>query len=626
MSGIAGVLHLDGRPVERALLEHMVDSLVHRGPDGSGLWSEGEVGLGHQLLRTTPESLYERLPLEGGRGAFVLTADARIDNRGELISYLGLSGVPPEEVADSRLILAAYERWGERCPERLLGDFAFAIWDSRERKLFCARDHMGVKPLYYYSSGRIFAFASEIKALLRLPEVPRRLNELRVAEYLVPTVEDRTMTFYRDILRLPPAHSMTVSRGKLSVRPYWSPDPLRELRLGSDEEYAEAFREVFAEAVRCRLRSTHPVGSELSGGLDSSSVACVAREVLAGGSRRLHTFSSVYDDAPKSDEREFIEEILAGGGMEPHFLRADLLGPLGEREGILEYMDEPSAASLFVNWAQQSLVRQSGVRTVLTGSDGDTVVNHGDLRLVELARSGRWRTLATQIDALSRVTDRPRGGLLKQLVLKPLVPGPALRAWRAVRRRPEPEGPPLRGDFARRVGIEEHIESLATHPPGGTRLSRAAHWRGVTAAVWPYTLELSDKLGAAAAAEYRHPFFDRRLVELCLSLPPEQQLDGGWSRVVLRRAMAGTLSEKVRWRKTKGNQSHGWARSLLAFDREPLERALFEDPRGIEPYVDLAVLRETYQRFVSRGGPQDFHPLVTAAHLAVWLRKTGLNP
>ena len=225
MSGVAGVYFLDGRPVDRGLLERMTDSITHRGPDGVGIWNSGPVGLGHRMLWTTPESLHEQLPLEDKTAKIVLTADARIDNRDELMAVLDLPRNTEREISDGELILSAYEKWGEQCPEKLVGDFAFAIWDERKQRLFLARDHFGVKPLYYYRSDRVFVFASEIKALLCLPEVPRRLNEARVADYLTVMMEDKTVTFYREIFRLPAGHSMTVSREGAPARPYWALDP-----------------------------------------------------------------------------------------------------------------------------------------------------------------------------------------------------------------------------------------------------------------------------------------------------------------------------------------------------------------------------------------------------------------
>jgi asparagine synthase (glutamine-hydrolysing) len=260
MSGIVGLWRLDGQPVARAELMRMAESLAHRGPDGGGVWNDGAVGLAHRMLRTTPESFREWLPLANATGDLILTADARIDNREELIAELGLADRPLDEISDSRLILGAYEKWGEGCPEKLLGDFAFAIWDGRCRRLFCARDHVGVKPFYYYRSARVFAFASEIKALLSLGAVPRQLNEVRVADHLVGNFADRTITFYRDIFRLPAAHSMTVT-AEDPCPPYWS-WILARIPPAIGREYA-GLREIFT-CLRACERIT--AGSLLSGG------------------------------------------------------------------------------------------------------------------------------------------------------------------------------------------------------------------------------------------------------------------------------------------------------------------------------------------------------------------------
>ncbi|MBZ0301287.1 MAG: asparagine synthetase B, partial [Anaerolineae bacterium] len=200
MSGICGIVQRDRQPVEADALYRMMAALAHRGPDDTGTWVDGPVALGHLMLHTTPESLQEKLPLTGGGGSLMLTADARIDNRPELLSHFDFSGRPPAEVADSELILAAYEKWGEYCPEKLIGDFAFAIWDQSHQRLFCARDTMGVRPFYYYTSERLFAFASEIKALFCLPDVPRAINPRAVAYFMAALEDDKIVTFYEDIV------------------------------------------------------------------------------------------------------------------------------------------------------------------------------------------------------------------------------------------------------------------------------------------------------------------------------------------------------------------------------------------------------------------------------------------
>ena len=238
------------------------------------------MGLCHLRLCITPESLHEHLPMPDAAQNLVLTADARIDNRDELINELAIAETGHRVVTDSELILAAYARWGEGCPERLVGDFAFAIWDGRNQTLFCARDHFGVKPFYYHRSGRFFAFASEIRALLRLKAISGRVNETKVADFLGRTELDPTTTFYQDLLQLPAAHSMVIGHERSAIRCYWALDGSRELRLKSDDEYHEAFRAHFTRAVRDHVRSAYPIGSLLSGGLDSSSIVAVAKKVV----------------------------------------------------------------------------------------------------------------------------------------------------------------------------------------------------------------------------------------------------------------------------------------------------------------------------------------------------------
>ncbi len=305
MSGIIGLYHLDGRPAEERILQRMAQAIAHRGPDGIRFWSDGPVGLGHLMLQTTPESARERQPLTNPEATLCLTVDGRIDNRRELRQALDSNGFPPRDDTDAELLLRAYECWGESCPNRLLGDFAFAIWDARKKQLFCARDYVGVKPFYYHRSATLFAFGSEIRAVLALETVPRRLNESRVVDFLVEQLdrEDEESTFYQDVQRLPAGHSLTVSPGKFLLRDYWELKAPPVLKLGSLQEYGEAFREVFVEAVRCRLRSTYPVASTLSGGIDSSSVVCTVRELLASELQEpLHTISLVDADEAKCGE------------------------------------------------------------------------------------------------------------------------------------------------------------------------------------------------------------------------------------------------------------------------------------------------------------------------------------
>jgi asparagine synthase (glutamine-hydrolysing) len=639
MSAIVGVYYFDGRPTDRTNLEEMVEILAHRGPDGADVWCRNSVGLGHRMLWTTPESLAEKLPLANQTGDLVITADARIDNRDELITALALTGRSPQEVADSQLVLDAYEKWGEGCLEHLLGDFAFAIWDGRKQALFCARDHFGIKPLYYYLSERFFAFASEIKALFCLPEVPRRLNEVRVADHLARIFEDKASTFYQDILRLPAAHSITVGRGETRIRSYWSLDPSREVRLSSDEDYAGVFRETFTEAVCCRLRSAFPVGSTLSGGLDSSSIACIARELLAAeGNRRLHTFSAIFSGLPEPDlsqidERHYIDVVLAMGGFEPHYVQADCLSPLADLDRVLWHEDEAFLApNLYMHWALYGAARQHDVRIFLDGIDGDTTVSHGLGYLAELTRTGRWRTLVAEATALSKRSNAfsPRW-IIWQYGLRPVIPESVVKTWRLLRGRPRSmrvANKAINPVLVERVRLAERAQTLLGNGSGPAHTARAEHWHSLTSALIPYTLELADKASAAFSLEARYPFFDRRLVEFCLALPPEQKLHQGWSRAVMRRAMDGILPQEVQWRFRKANLSPNFKRRLLDCEQRTLDEVILHDPQIICEYVDVPALRAAYHRYSSQPmqAEADALTIYGVVMLARWLQRSNLRP
>ena len=641
MSAIVGIYCLDGQPVDRADLGRMVETLAHRGPDGEGAWRRGPVGLGHRLLWTTPESLREKFPLVNRRGDLVITADARIDNRAELISALGLAGCAAETITDGQLILAAYERWGERCPEKLVGDFAFALWDGRSRQLFCARDPMGVKPFYYYHRpGRRFIFASELKALLCLPEVPRRLNETRVADHLISIYEDGAITFYQDVLRLPAAHTLTINVGKMQLRPYWSLDTGYEVRLASDEAYAEAFLEIFTQAVSCRLRSAFPIGSALSGGLDSSSIACLAGQLLAeAGGGALHTYSAIFPGLPKIDlakidERQYVEAVLATGPFEPHFIRADRLSPLADLDRVLWHEDEAvGAPNLYLHWALYRAAAQSGARIFLDGLDGDSTVSHGLERLAELARSGRWRILhqeATALAARANGTASSRRSIWRY-GFRPLFPEPMVQLWRRARGRDiRPiwaTNSVINPHFAQRIGLADRAQALLkeSSKPGN---ARERHWLGLRSGLYPTALELADRAAAAFSLEARYPFFDRRLIEFCVALPLSQKLKQGWTRYILRRAMSDILPPAVQWRFDKANLSPNFKRRLLDCERDILEDVILKDARLIADYVDLSGLRTVYQRYSAQPGQKNDEALIvySAITLALWLRRTGITP
>ncbi|NMG20013.1 lasso peptide isopeptide bond-forming cyclase [Brasilonema bromeliae] len=671
MSGIMGIYNLDGCPVDPEDLGRMVDILAHRGPDGADIWVDGSVGFGHRMLWTTPESKLEKLPLANGTGNLVITSDARIDNRDELINTLEFDNFLPEKITDSELILAAYEKWGEQCPENLLGDFAFAIWDKQQQSVFCARDHFGVKPLYYYHQlDKAFVFASEMKALFRLPQVPRRLNEVRIADYLALMMEDKAITIYQDILRLPPAHSMVVSQSGMKMWSYWELDPHCEIKMDSDEAYAEKFREIFTEAVRCRLRSAFPIASQLSGGLDSSAVTCVARDLLAETKKTsLHTISTIFDKITECDERPFINAVLEQGGFIPHYVQGDEFGPLSNLDHIFRYEDEALLGpSHFYPWIVNRALKELGLRISLDGFDGDTTVCHGVTRLTELARQGNWKTCIQEVKAFSphfnvspyaafcnyglphlkelakkfrwiaffqgvqlihKHFGVSRKLLIRNHAIKPFLE--QVRQWQHKHRKfANPfvsQTPLVKRNFAERIGLDERIQKLDALNEEPLTV-REQHWRSLTQGVLPYTLERADQYAAMFSLEARHPFMDKRLIEFCLALPSEQKLYQGWGRMVMRRGLEGILPEKVQWRGGKADLTANFDDGLLNRNRQILDEVMSNQIEYLEKYIDSDFLQAAYQRLISgtEVRDEDITPIWQAVTLALWFDYKQVTP
>ena len=637
MSGFAGLVYFDGRPPAPDALAAAEARLLRRGPDAGGAWLGGPAALAQRVLFTTPESLSETAPLAltdaNGTVSHVIVADARLDNRAELCGLLNLRD---EGQPDAALILAAYQRWGADCAARLLGDFAFAIWDTTRRAVLLARDIMGVRPLFYFHSRDFCAFASDVQALRQIPGVPSRLNEARLADFLTGGL-DATQSFYADLPRVPPAHTVTLSAaGEPRPNRYWDLEAVRDTRLPSDDEYAAAFRERITESVRARLRSAFPVGSMLSGGLDSTSVVCLARPMLAERGQTLHTFSLLFDAARGSDERQFMAPAVEMGGLEHHALVVDPASPLTDLEGLLELSGEPfSHMALSLQHEANCAARAAGVRVLLDGNYGDAVVSHGTGRVAELLRAGRWGTAWREFAGLAGRWSPRRaqaiGIMAWTMAIKPLLPEFLRQAARGARRLRQPDrpfwaantpvSPALAWRLDRDAALHAHIESRARR----YRDTRAEN--RFSLAKLPAMPELYNRIAAGPGIELRHPYLDRRLVEFCLGLPAEQRLRDGWKRLIQRNAMRGILPEAVRQRRSKSSPIYGVSHALFTGDM-PRLAALMPQIEVSAPYVDLAVARADYAQLQQAAEhaeydvPRHWNPMLRLSRvlaLSLWL-------
>jgi asparagine synthase (glutamine-hydrolysing) len=625
MSGICGIVSFDGAQPSAPEIEIVLEPLKRRGPDGANVWTGDGVALGHTLLATTPEAVVEKLPLYHAESGCTITADARLDNRDELFARLGL---PDVDISDGELIVRAYLKWGGACVDHLLGDFAFAVWDERQRRLFCARDQMGMRQLTYaHLPGRALVFATEPAAVLRHPAVPNDLNPGRIADFL-DDLEHSTLTetFYAAISRLPPAHTLTFDHAGLRLHKYWRLITPPELSLASHREYEEAFLEVFAAAVRARLRSPGPVGAMLSGGMDSSSVVAVAAQILASeGSGPLPSFSVIDSDPTTCAETRAIRAASEISGIEPHFVSLrDLDDYRDELLRLTREQAEPFDAHMGLIRAAYLAAHRRGLKVVLDGVAGDIALNSDSL-VARLLRRGRL------LAALQEARGERKIWGATWPVWKSLSTA-AARAWlprrvRALRRRAHwwlqdrriGRVGLIRRDFADRVDLRGRRRLLRARDAFFDRLDEDERRRRIEYASLFVARERYDRVASAVAIEPRDPFMDVRVLEFCLSLPWEQLQAGGWPKLLLRRAMAGKLPDTVRWRQGKEHLGPAFTRELLG----PLAVAEARSDRTretIAPYIHLD------SSAAGPGGPQDCTDWVEAICLYQWLESVVRDP
>lgn len=341
MSGIVGIVHFDGVPIDRHRLEQMTASLAFRGPDAQETWIDRNVGFGHTLLKTTDESEHEHQPFTLD-GKLWIVADARVDARRYLVPQLrahGHENLSPD-ATDVELILRSYQTWGEDCVEHLLGDFAFAIWDSSRQRLFCARDHLGVKPFFYARIGETLIFSNTLDCVRQHPTVSGRLNDLAIADFLLFDLnQDPATTTFADVQRIPPAHWATWSTDVTELRRYWTLPIDEPVYFRDDEDYIDRFSELLEQAVDDRLR-TKKVGVFMSGGLDSPALAATASRILCWRSTdsEVRAFTTVIDGFD-GNERYYAKLVadrlhipihfqdLTGRAIDPNWAKTDVRTP-----------------------------------------------------------------------------------------------------------------------------------------------------------------------------------------------------------------------------------------------------------------------------------------------------------
>jgi len=634
VSGIAGVaLREESQDPGglRETLRSLLSSMAHRGGvslpasgrpsailreaigHGQGAsWADAHCGLGAQLLPRTPEDAFEAQPLQDPASGCVLVWDGRLDNRDELAAALEST---PQAVPDSALVLKAFLRWQEGCAVRLLGDFAFAIWDPRQQMLFAARDPMGVRPLFYVAANDRLAFASEVRALLRIPGVDRSLDEVMVGEALLwwTSFPDVERTFFRAVRRLPPAHWLRWDAKGLRIERYWDIDPRRELRYRRHEEYVQQYSALLRQAVACRLRANCPVAIFLSGGMDSSSVASLAGSISPAAGARAYHLQLAGDE---NIETQIASEVAQRAGIPLYSDRLREENVLDELESCIRLNGVPTADLMFPNDLKLAhKAAQEGCGTLFTGDGSDEVFAFAWAHVADLIRSLRWLRLARNIAPYARYHGHPPRYLLKQS-LRYLPPPFAMRVWKRWKWRTTPVW--IAKDFAQRTNLLARVRELPARR-GFSSLTAEEDYTTVMRGRRVMMDERRELEAAHLGLSYRFPFYDRRMLEFMLAVPWDTKVDGWKVKPFLREA-PGVLPESLQQAEQKAiYDAHGY-RLWQAQDWKSLGPLFESPPKGAAEYLDLGSARAIAQRVLENGDRSQKDAFLRLAVFLLWLR------
>jgi asparagine synthase (glutamine-hydrolysing) len=660
MCGIYGIWHGDGRPVDTAALRRATDRQRHRGPDDEGYLlvdtrrrtahpyggadSDARLGIaplpeaqahaadlafGFRRLAILDTSPAGHQPLGSADGRYWIVFNGEIYNYIELRATLQARGYSFRSATDTEVALAAYREWGESCLQYFNGMWALAIWDAAERSLFLARDRLGIKPLHYTFDGATFAFASEIKALVGAQALPFRPDSQAIWRYLasgfLPNTQ-RGETFFGGVRALPPGCWMRVANGTIALRRFWridEPDVGTTPRPGDPQEIVAHYRDLFLDAVRLQLRSDVPVGTCLSGGIDSSSIVCAIDRLLADGRAgaaqlgpQQQTFSAVYAEERRYNERKYVERVLRATGAAGNFTMPSAEQLLRDAGQLIWHQDEPfQSTSIFAQWCVMRSVRERGVTVLLDGQGADEMlagyrpfqVFFGDL----LRSAGPARMLAEALAAQAR-TGAPMAKPAARALLYLLPHATARRLRRLIdRNRVDERG--INPDLSAAAQRETYEDWL----PWEENATLGRHLRtALVETSLPHLLRYEDRSAMAFGVEARVPFLDHRLVELAFGAAAPWRIHRGWTKWVHRAALEPLAPGAIIWRSDKvgfETPEIEWARAVVVGMPE-----LFGSGAYAGAYLDLPeVRRQSAQIPESRDAARRVWRWI---NLELWLR------
>jgi len=548
MCGIAGELRFDQRVSDLAVTKNMCNAQIHRGPDEEGYYASGPVSLGIRRLAIIDltTGLY---PLRNEGGTIRLVFNGEIYGFNTLRTELERHNHKFYSNTDAETVVHAYEEWGTECLDRLNGMFAFALWDEPKQLLWIARDHFGIKPLYYHKGKDFLAFASEIKPLLVHPDVTVAPNDRAIGEYLsFGLVDIGEETFFEGISRLAPGHYLLIHReGVVEQKRYWKPRVSRELGGRVPHEEIERTRQLFLDSIERQLVSDVPVGTCLSGGIDSSSVVCSIKKVHPRGAvstgKNIKTFSTVFP-GNSIDESRYAAIVCRTTGAERNCVTPTAEELWRDLPSLVKCQEEPfRSTSIYAQWRVMKLAKERGVKVVLDGQGGDELLcgyqPYYVYYLMTLKKHGKY---------LKLIAEATKSRAMVMPVFKAYLSGLAGRSIKRLGHRILKDHTTSWNGLVLRYPQHEAKPRLVRAPVSDLAAILEMD-TGITSL--PSLLRYEDKNSMWHSIEARVPFLDREFAEYVASLPLDRKLRNGWTKYVFRMAMSGILPEEIRLRRSK---------------------------------------------------------------------------
>ncbi len=603
MCGIAGIVHTDEGSADAQVLRRMTGVIAHRGPDADGFYVDGPVALGHRRLSIIDLATGAQ-PMTNEDGSLWITYNGEIFNHADLRPDLEKSGHHYASRCDTETVIHSYEEFGDQCVSRFRGMFAFAIWDRGHKRLFAARDRLGIKPFYYFWNGRLFAFASEIKALLEHPEISVRINEALLPENLAFGYNSSDETLFAGIRKLAPGHTLTLTCGRqpsLEIKQYWDAPCPTKFETRSEADWIAECRQRLEEVVRMRLMSDVPLGMFLSGGVDSSAIAALIKRMTTG---RVKTFAVGYSEAAFS-ELSYARDVAAQIGTEHHDVVIGMEEFFNAMPRMVWHEDEPISWPSSISLYFVARLAAENVKVVLTGEGSDEMfAGYGRYRFYELNQ--KWMNAYRGVPGPVRNSIR---GLLSTSSM--LSASLKHKLGHTVLGRESNIESLYLDNFYCAFGEDEQTRMLAEQFRGDPYENFLHAWNSVErspavsrllyADQKTYLVELlmkQDQMSMACSIESRVPFLDHKFVEFAASVPPHMKLRGSQGKYILKKAVADLLPPGIIHRKKQG-----FPTPLTTWLRQDRARVLLDylrDPDGIlVEYIDARYLDDLLEKHSS---------------------------